>query len=470
MSIIESELTVFAKTLRKQLGTQHLTALAKDTSFSQRSSPFQGKDLVALCGLLSQSVVTDTLFQLCANLEAESGISRTPQALNERFNSKAVSFLKNVFHSLLRAQTPEVLLPFLAENSPFSRIRLLDATSFLIPETFREIFQGSGGTRHTAGVKIQLEYDLLSGQFLNVDVGPEKGNDKTYGVTCSSTIQKRNLCLRDLGYFDLEELDHLEVQEAYYVFRVKVNTSLFIKNDTPEVFYSTGEIKKHSNFTRVELEPFLTELKPGQTIELPKVYCGRSKRLGARLVIHRLTENQEKSRMLQVEKLTKKRKPLSEKSKRLKGLNIYVTNLPADEIPTELIHDLYSLRWQVEIMFKTWKSIFKINKTKKVKIERLECHLYGQLIALLVTSSTMYKMRHLLYTKHKMELSEYKGMSGSQKYLTPLFQSMQKSCQNVQQLLFRLFHFLKKNGKKSHRYEKKTVLDILINLSSFIIP
>lgn len=119
----------------------------------------------------------------------------TPQALNEHFNSKTVSFLKNVFHSLLRAQTPEVLLPFSAENSPFSRIRLLDATSFLIPETFRENFQGSGGTRHTAGVKIQLEYDLLSGQFLNVDVGPEKGNDKTYGVTCSQTIQKKGSLL-----------------------------------------------------------------------------------------------------------------------------------------------------------------------------------------------------------------------------------------------------------------------------------
>lgn len=52
MSIIESELTMFAKTLRKQLGTKHLTALAKDTLFSQQSSPFQGKNLVALYGLL----------------------------------------------------------------------------------------------------------------------------------------------------------------------------------------------------------------------------------------------------------------------------------------------------------------------------------------------------------------------------------------------------------------------------------
>ncbi|MDQ0273831.1 hypothetical protein J2S17_005780, partial [Cytobacillus purgationiresistens] len=31
----------------------------------------------------------------------------------------------------------------------------------------------------TAGVKIQLEYDLLSGQFLNVQLGPGKNNDKT---------------------------------------------------------------------------------------------------------------------------------------------------------------------------------------------------------------------------------------------------------------------------------------------------
>lgn len=194
MSTIESELNLFATTLRKQLGPKHLMTLTKDASFSQQSSPFQGKDMVALCSLLSQTVVTDTLFQLCANLEAESGISMTPQALNERFNMKAVSFFKSVFHSLVRAQTPEVLLPFLAEKSPFSRIRLLDATSFLVPEVFRERFQGSGGTRHTAGVKIQLEYDLLSGQFLNVDVGPEKGNDKTYGVTCSPTIQKGDLC------------------------------------------------------------------------------------------------------------------------------------------------------------------------------------------------------------------------------------------------------------------------------------
>ena len=74
------------------------------------------------------------------------------------------------------------------------------------------------------------------------------------------------------------------------------------------------------------------------------------------------------------------------------------------------VHDWYSLRWQIEILFKTWKSFFHIHHCKKIKRERLECHLYGQLIAILLCSSTMFQMRQLLLMKKKRELSEYKAI------------------------------------------------------------
>ncbi|TPH16206.1 transposase, partial [Brevibacillus laterosporus] len=73
----------------------------------------------------------------------------------------------------------------------------------------------------TAGVKIQLEYDLLSGQFLHVEAGPGKQNDRTYGSICLETVQKNDLCIRDLGYFDLQDFEHMDMRGAYYISRLK---------------------------------------------------------------------------------------------------------------------------------------------------------------------------------------------------------------------------------------------------------
>jgi hypothetical protein len=52
--------------------------------------------------------------------------------------------------------------------SSFERIRILDATVFQLPDSFATDYQGSGGSSNTAGVKIQLEYDLLSGRLMGM--------------------------------------------------------------------------------------------------------------------------------------------------------------------------------------------------------------------------------------------------------------------------------------------------------------
>ncbi len=46
--------------------------------------------------------------------------------------------------------------------------------------------------------------------------------------------------------------------------------------------------------------------------------------------------------------------------------NLFITNVSANILPFEVIRKTYYLRWQIELVFKTWKSFFKIDRIKKV--------------------------------------------------------------------------------------------------------
>ncbi len=87
--------------------------------------------------------------------------------------------------------------------------------------------------------------------------------------------------------------------------------------------------------------------------------------------------------------------------------------------------------------------------------------MYGRLIAIFICSSTMFKMRKLLLQKNKRELSEYKAIGMIQDHVSLLYQAIQRNTQNLTKILIRLFDLLQKNGRKSHRYEKKTIFDIM---------
>jgi hypothetical protein len=140
----------------------------------------------------------------------------SPEGLNQRFNSQAVQLLQQVFASLLHqrfclsSQIPTSYINY------FHRIRILDSTHFQVPDKFASTYQGSGGSGQNVGVKIQLEYDLLSGQFLHVHVRSGKHNDKTYGSTCLTSLQPHDVCIRDLGYFGLKDLHTIDECGAYF--------------------------------------------------------------------------------------------------------------------------------------------------------------------------------------------------------------------------------------------------------------
>ncbi|KRF60289.1 hypothetical protein ASG99_26825 [Bacillus sp. Soil768D1] len=103
---------------------------------------------------------------MCSRLEASTGVLISPEGLNQRFNPAAVAFLREVFISLLSKKLCSNQSLSAHMLSTFNRIRILYATVLQLHDHLATNYQGSGGSSNTAGVKIQLEYDLLSGQFI----------------------------------------------------------------------------------------------------------------------------------------------------------------------------------------------------------------------------------------------------------------------------------------------------------------
>ncbi|MBF7150519.1 IS4 family transposase, partial [Bacillus toyonensis] len=179
---IQDKFHLFAEELQRYLSPHILQQLAQETGFVKRKSKYGARDLAALCIWISQQVASDSLNRLCSQLYANTATLMSPEGLNQRFNRCAVFFLQRVFSLLIKSKLNDSSQILNQYTSYFQRIRILDATIFQVPNHLAPIYPGSGGCAQTAGIKIQLEYDLHSGKFLNFQMEPGKNNDKTFGT------------------------------------------------------------------------------------------------------------------------------------------------------------------------------------------------------------------------------------------------------------------------------------------------
>lgn len=153
--------------------------------------------------------------------------SLTSEGLNQRFTSRAVAFLKEIFFRLLTHQRPILRQRIETYHTCFTRLRLLDSTSFLLPTTYGEEYKGSV----SAGAKIQFEYDLLSGKCLHVSVQNANDSDSLFAYHIQDTILPNDLCIRDLGFFSLAILADIDTRGAYYITRLRSDLKVYTKQD-----------------------------------------------------------------------------------------------------------------------------------------------------------------------------------------------------------------------------------------------
>lgn len=384
--------------------------LARKNGFVKRQSKLSGfrlLDALLFTGFDGEKLA---LNDLCLQLHERFSIKIKKQALDQRFNWNAVNFFKELFSELLAIQFPANIGH---EHYPFHSIRVKDSTCFQLPDSLKEAFPGSGGGGSKASARIQFEMELTSGRVEDLSLHPFNEQDIMNAKKTVEDIQSGVLTIRDLAYYDLELIESINEKGAYYISRLPSNTKAYEYRNEQYVGIDFSKLEDYMNKHQI------------QTIA-KDIYLGSTK-VPTRLVISNLPEEEKNKRLRKARyESWKKGRNLSKEYKAKAGLNLFMTNLTYEAVSAEEVIKFYRLRWQIELVFKAWKSIGEIHKVKDIKLERFLCLIYAKLIWVLLNWEMLSPLNRYFQHHHGFTISYYKGY----KYLTNQLSSLRAALMN----------------------------------------
>ena len=386
-----------AQRLSRFFSPERIEALARSTKFLERKTSrltgqmFLEMNLFNLSGEKENSLSDQSDY-----LEDTYGIEMRKQSLDERYNTYSVAFMKRCYETLLS----EVLRPYTVplENNAvsvsglFNGIELVDATLFELPSSLSVFYKGGGNSN--ASVKLHHRYELMSGETSGIKIVSGNENDACYLHDSADVFTEGRLYMKDLGYLNLEHFGKIAEAKGYFLSRFKSILTCYVKNESGE----------HESVNMADLVPAYGDHK-----EIPEIYIGH-KKLKVRMCITPVPEEFIEERKKRVVGKNKKNgcDALHENALMLCMYNIFITNVPASLLIIGQIRQLYALRWQIELVFKVWKSVFDIDKVKRMNIFRFETHLYGRLMAILLSQKIQNLYRDYLWEEEEVEISEFK--------------------------------------------------------------
>lgn len=324
------------------LMTSTANQLAKESKFIQRQRQVTGSGFaqtIVFGGLGEPEGTRKELHQSAIR----AGMQVSVQGLDQRFTLQAVDFSRRLLEAgmreLVMSEEATSILP------RFNGIYLTDCT---------QIRWGEAGIK--MGVQLELQQGLLRPVLMNL-----KTNDQKIGLI-DDPLPAGALHLGDLGFFKLERFEKWNAEGVYWLSRFKIGTRLFTLE---------GEL--------IDLKSHLTGSEP---IRL-EVRVGAKQAVTAILLAAPLTDDARVKRQARLKEQARlDQRPLSQAQIDLADWTIYLTNIP--DLTFAMAFILARARWQIELLFKLWKSHAKIMTSRSADPIRQQVEGYARLLGVLI--------------------------------------------------------------------------------------
>jgi len=338
---------------------QDADRLGRETGFIQRQVKLTGSTFVRVLafGMLDKPQISYTDMSQDAAL---MGVPMSAQGMAQRFTERAVWFLSRVLEQAVTRVLAgkAVSVPVL---SRFNGVYIRDSSVISLPRELSSIWRGVGDANgETAALKMQVRLNYSTGQLDGpvLHAGREHDTASPFGQQDEPV---GSLILQDLGYFSLDDIQERVRQGKYIVTRHK-----------------QGTIIMDTNGQRLELPRWLQGLPARVDV---RVLVGKRHRIPMRLLAFRVPQEVADQRRRQLREYARKKQVTPKrKTRAMTAWTLVLTNVPEDQLSPEEALILLRARWQVELLFKLWKSHMRVDEWRSQNPWRID--LSHRLVAL----------------------------------------------------------------------------------------
>ena len=350
---------------------RHINKVSKKTGFIVRQCKkipaYEFVTSLIFCFLGKQN----TFSAWARHISEQTGESVSKQALFKKMGASTTAFCKQLLEDALLKKTKALKGSNVFKS--FKKVLLQDSTTFKLAACLKAIFPGnhSGGVQK-AVMRIQTLLDIKTMQFIHFSISGFNRNDQAASGDVLAFCSKGDLVIRDLGYFSLKVFDKIKASGADLLSRLRFGVNLY-DLDGKEIVLKTL-------------------LKAGQKVDM-QVLVGEH-RVPMRLVLLPMPKDKVAER---------KRKANTDRDKRLNHSRLYykwlefsayITTVNEGVWTTENVGEAYSTRWQIEIVFKSWKSggthLPQLLHERCTNAERVKACIYLMLLFITLFSQNIY--------------------------------------------------------------------------------
>ena len=297
--------------------------------------------------------------------------------------------------------------------SEFNRLILQDGSSFALHEALADVFPGRFNAVSPAAVELHCTLDLLQDAPITIALSPDTDSEHDYRPAPESL--RGDVFLADRGYLDLTYLRDIDRQGGFFIVRSKSH----LNPRVIDAYREDGQRIKSCQDR--DFQAIISKFPKRQRAELDVEWLIEGKPFRLRLIVSWNPETN--------------------------CFDYLLTNLSQDRYTISMICLGYKRRWQVELLFKEWKSYTNLHKFDTEKDTIAEALIWASLAASALKRFLAHAAEHLL----EVVISTRKAAMPSAYDLPELCRALRHGDGPWYRRAFKaMIHYLGRNAKRAH--------------------